>query len=77
MKFSNGLSLSLAFVGLVLMGCERHSFDETKGLFLEHGAGHHEAGHGSDAHAKDAHAKEGAPAVKHEAAKEEARKTGL
>jgi hypothetical protein len=90
MKLSHVFALSLAFAGLVQIGCERHSFDETKGLHMEHGAGHHDAGHGDshgkDAHAKDAHAKDAhgekaaEPAhseAKPEAPKEEPRKTGL
>ncbi len=91
MKLSHVFALSLAFAGLVLIGCERHSFDETKGLHMEHGAGHHDeghgdAGHGKDGHATDPHAKDGhaekaaAPAhpeAKPEAPKEEPRKTGL
>lgn len=90
MKLSHVLALSLAFAGLVLIGCERHSFEETKGLHMEHGAGHSDEGHGGDTHApKEAHAKEGeghaveksaAPAhseAKPEAPKEEPRKTGL
>jgi hypothetical protein len=64
MKLSNVFALLLAFAGLALIGCERHSFDETKGLHMDHGAGHHDeghgdAGHGKDGHAKDPHAKDG------------------
>jgi hypothetical protein len=86
MKLSNVFALLLAFAGLALIGCERHSFDETKGLHMEHGAGHHDEGHGDAGHGKDGHGEKGhaekaaAPAhpeAKPEASKEEPRKTGL
>jgi len=91
MKSTPLLALSLALAGIALFGCERHSFDETKGLNLEHGAGHAgeghgEAGHGEAGHAADAHGKDGhsvekaaesKPSAHPEAAKGEPKKTGL
>jgi hypothetical protein len=89
MKSLSLFVLSSALLGLALTGCEKHSFEDTKGLHLEHGK-HHDEGHGEahgdtahgkDAHAKDEHAKdehgEKAPEVKLEATKEEPRKTGI
>jgi hypothetical protein len=87
MKSTPLLALSLALAGIALFGCERHSFDETKGLNLEHGAGHGgeghgEAGHAADTHGKDGHssvekAAESKPSAHPEAAKGEPKKTGL
>ena len=92
MKSTPLLALSLALAGIALFGCERHSFDETKGLNLEHGAGHAgeghgEAGHAADTHAADTHEKDGhssvekaaesKPSAHPEAAKGEPKKTGL
>lgn len=53
--------VSAGILSLALIACERHEFDETKGLHQEHGkhhGEHHEEGH--DAHATDAHAKDAA-----------------
>lgn len=87
MKSTPLLALSLALAGIALFGCERHSFDETKGLNLEHGAGHAgeghgEAGHAADTHGKDGHssvekAAESKPSAHPEPAKGEPKKTGL
>lgn len=64
MKSLSLFALSTLLFGLVQIGCERHSFDDTKKLHLGHG--HHEEGHGqghgghgeaADAHHGDAHAK--------------------
>jgi len=85
MKSLSLLAFSLSLTGLALIGCERHSFDETKGLHLEHGK-HHEEHHGEgdhpkDDHGKDPHAKDKERAKAPEAApaapKEEPRKTGI
>jgi len=84
MKSLSLFVLSSALLGLALTGCEKHSFEDTKGLHLEHGKHHDEghgeahgdAAHGDDAHAKDEHG-EKAPEVKLEATKEEPRKTGI
>lgn len=89
MKSLSLFALSTALLGLALTGCEKHSFEDTKGLHLEHGKHHDEghgdahgdAAHGKDAHAKDEHAKdahgEKATEAKPEATKEEPRKTGI
>ena len=66
MKSLSLFVLSSALLGLALTGCEKHSFEDTKGLHLEHGKHHDEghgevhgdAAHGKDAHAKDEHAKD-------------------
>lgn len=82
MKSLSLFALSTALFGLALIGCERHSFEDTKGLHLGHGHhdedhGHHgEAGHAKDDHGKEAHA-ESKGEAKPEAAKEEPRKTGI
>ena len=85
MKSLSIFALSTASVAFALTSCEPHSFEETKGLHMEHG-GHHEEHHAEEGHAKDDHAKEvhlekghekKAPEVKPEAAKEEPRKTGI
>jgi hypothetical protein len=89
MKSLSLFALSTALLGLALTGCEKHSFEDTKGLHLEHGKhhdeghgeGHGDAAHGEAAHAKEDHAKdahgEKAPEAKPEATKEEPRKTGI
>jgi hypothetical protein len=84
MKSLSLFAVSTILLGLALVGCEKHSFEDTKGLHLPHGK-HHEEGHGDDhgkdAHAKDEHAKdagvEKAPGASPEAPKEEPRKTGI
>lgn len=67
MKFLSQVLFSAGLIGFVLTGCERHEFEDTKVLHLEHG--HHgeadPAAHPAEgAHAKvDAHGKvEGAHA---------------
>lgn len=78
--------VSAGILSLAMIGCERHEFDDTKGLHQEHGkhhGEHHDEGH--DDHAKeDGHAKEAAaPVEKREAAPapekktEEPRATGI
>ena len=56
MKSLSLFAVSTLLLGLALVGCEKHSFDDTKGLHLPHGK-HHGEGHGDD-HGKDAHAKD-------------------
>ncbi len=82
MKSLSLLVLSTALFGLALIGCERHSFEDTKTLHLGHG--HHGEDHGH--HGEGAQAKDGgekAPTVEGKgetesgAAKEEPRKTGV
>jgi len=81
MKSLSFFALSTACFGFALTSCEPHSFEDTKGLHMEHGGHHAEGGHAADAHAKEVHAEkthEGkAPEAKPAAAKEEPRKTGL
>lgn len=51
------LSLFLACIGalsLLIVGCERHDFDSTKVLHLEHGGDHHGESHPEGEH-KEAH----------------------
>lgn len=79
MKSLSLFAVSTLLLGLALVGCEKHSFEDTKGLHLPHGK-HHGEGHGDD-HGKGDHGKEdkvekesgAAP----EAPKEEPRKTGI
>ena len=83
----NSFRLSVLFaaaLGFVLSGCEPHSFDDTKGLHMDHG-GHHggegHGDHGADDHGKkDGHGeveKEKAAAPAPEAPKGEPRATGI
>ncbi|MDC0275480.1 hypothetical protein OAL00_00940 [Verrucomicrobiales bacterium] len=60
MKFSRLLLIAPALTGFGIVGCERHSFEETSQLFKPHG-GDHGDGHGdhSDPHAGDHAAEKG------------------
>ena len=67
MKFLCRFVVSIGFLGFALTGCERHEFEKTKILHMEHGKGHDshadaDAGHGAapsgESHAKDPHAAE-------------------
>lgn len=55
MKFLSQVLFSIGLIGFALTGCERHEFEDTKSLHMEHG--HHGEGE-HDEHAKsDDHAK--------------------
>lgn len=64
MKFLSCGVVWLGAVGLLSIGCERHSFEETQILHLEHGGDHGDHGHGDDSPGLD-HA-EGKHGAKHE-----------
>ncbi|MEM9280616.1 MAG: hypothetical protein AAGA96_02210 [Verrucomicrobiota bacterium] len=60
MRALYGLIPVLATIGLLQIGCEKHSFETTKRLHLAHGGhqdgGHHgEEHHGGDGHHNDHH----------------------
>jgi hypothetical protein len=63
MKFLSKVLFSMGLIGFALTGCERHEFEKTKALHLEHGKGHGEA-HGEDHAVETDHAKEGAAHAK-------------
>lgn len=71
--FCHGL-LWIGIVSLVSVGCEPHSFEDTKVLHQGHGGGHgdgHGDEHGDDAHGKESHHEDHAKADDHH--KEEAK----
>lgn len=87
MKSLSLFAFSTSLAALALIGCERHSFDETQKLHMEHGA-HHDEHHGEEGHGKEGeHGKESHVEKDHggdkakeahpEASKEEPRKTGI
>jgi hypothetical protein len=88
MKSLSLFAVSTSLVGLALIGCERHSFDVTQKLHMEHGAHHdehhgeeshgkEEGHHGKDSHVEKEHGVEKTKEAHPEAAKEEPRKTGI
>ncbi len=70
-------ALSTALASLVLLGCERHSFDSTKRLHGAHGA-HHDEAHGEEhGEAEKAHGEPKPEEAKAGKGPEEPRKTGI
>jgi len=78
MKFPSLLVLSTVLFSLAHTGCERHSFENTKGLSLPHGKHHDDHGdHGGENHGeadKAEKATESKPEAKPEGAP---RETGI
>lgn len=93
MKSLSHFLACIGALGLLTVGCERHDFEKTKILHLEHGGEHHEGDHPEgdhkEGHEKDHkkgedHAGEGEHAKGEKAdkgeekpAKEEGRDTGI
>lgn len=54
MKSLRHLLIWVGAAGLVFAGCERHEFENTKRLHMEHGE-HHDEAHGDEHHDGDHH----------------------
>jgi len=58
MKSLSHLFVWMGIVGLASLGCERHDFEDTKVLHMEHGGGHgdhHAEGDGAHGHGEEGH----------------------